>query len=83
MRENDDDAGHFFFGVNVDGNSAAVVLDFRATVWEKRDVYAVGKAVCGLVDLVIGNFPQNVVQALYARAADVHSRARANGFKTF
>ena len=72
--------GLFLGGVHVDGNAAAVVNHGDAVVVVHGDVDFVAEAGHRFVHGVVDHFPDEVVQAEFARRADVHRGAFANGF---
>ena len=79
-REDQFQAGLLVLGVHVDGNAAAVVGDGdRVAGLVQRDGDRVGVAVEVFVDGVIDDFPDEVVQPLGVRRADVHRRPLAHG----
>ncbi len=68
------EGGKAFFPVDVDGDTAAVVIHLDAAVGEKRHHDASGVAGQRLVDGVVDHLVDQVVQAGGARRADVHAR---------
>ena len=70
--------------VHVDRNAAAIVFDGdRRAVLVQRDADVRRVAVHRLVDRVVERFPDQVVQAGAADAADVHAGALANRLEPF
>ncbi len=83
QRGHHDLCGGNFFAVDVhvvDGNAAAVVDDGDGIVEMNGDFDLVGVTGERLVNRVIDNFVDQVMQAEFARRADVHGGTLAHGF---
>ncbi len=80
-RHHDFGGGLLFGGVHVDGNTAAVVNHGDAVVFVHGDIDLVAISGHGFVDGIVGDFPDQVVQAHLARGTDVHGGALADGLK--
>ena len=83
LRKDDLHARDLGLGVDVGGDAAAVVAHGSAAVLVKDDVDAVRIAVGGFVDGVVDDLPQNVMQPLAARRADIHAGAQAHRLQPF
>ena len=80
--EDDLDRGSAFALLDVDRDAAAVVDDPDAAVGREGDVDPVAVPGHGFVDGVVHDFVDEVMQAAFARGADVHTRPLANCFQT-
>ena len=69
--------------LNVDRNSAAVVLNGNAVVFFNGHVDFIAKSGESFIDAVVDNFPDQMVQALRTCRTDVHPRAFSDRFKSF
>jgi len=77
-REHEFDDGRVFFGMQADGNAAAVVLDGHAAIGVQRDLDLFAVAGQGLVCGVIYDLLHDV-QGVFG--AGVHARALPHGFQ--
>jgi hypothetical protein len=78
-RENELDAAHLFFRVNVHRHAATVVGHGQGVVLVQRDVDFLRVARERLVDRVVDDF---VCEVVGTRGVGVHARAAAHGFET-
>jgi hypothetical protein len=69
------------FGVGIDRNATAVVLDRQHAVGVEIDRDQFGVAGHGLVHRVVEDFGEQVVQGPLVGAADIHARAFADGLQ--
>ena len=74
--------GLFLRRMHVHGNAAAVVGHRDAVVLVHLDVDFVAIARERFVDRVVHHFPDQVMQALLARRADIHRRTQSHGFES-
>jgi hypothetical protein len=70
-RQNQFHPADFLLGMNVDGHTAAVVLDLQGAVLEHRDVDGIAMALEGFVDAVVDHLVRQVVGA---RGVGIHAR---------
>ena len=66
----------------VHGNTAAVVGNRNAVARKQRDMNMIGVAAHGFVQGVVKNFPDQMMEAVDARRADIHARAFAHRLQT-
>ena len=64
--------------MNIHGNAAAVVHNHDALPFQYFNADVFGVAGHRLIDGVVHNFPDEMVQSLDSRGADIHSRSLAN-----
>ena len=83
LGEDDLHARDLHLGMDVRGNSSAVVLHGGAPVLVEDDFDLVRKAVCRLVDRVVHNLPEDMVKPLAARRADVHAGTQPHRLEPF
>ncbi|CDD68281.1 uncharacterized protein BN674_00953 [Firmicutes bacterium CAG:475] len=81
--ENNFYTADFELGMLVNGDAATVVAHSCDVVVQKLYANGVAVAVCRFVDTVVDDFPKDVMHALAARRADVHTRAFSYGVQTF
>ena len=84
MQHRHDDFERRFIGkarVGVDGDAAAIVGDGQAAIALQRYLNAAGMAGDGLVHGVIKDFGGQMMKGAFVGAADIHSRAAADGFQ--
>ena len=81
--QNDLYRGHFFFGVLIDGNAAAVVGNRDGIILMDGHVDFGAEPRKGLVDGIIHDLVHQVMQAARACGADVHAGAFADGLQAF
>jgi hypothetical protein len=79
---NDFQGGAFFFGVQIGGDTAAVVLDPDPVAFQDTDLNQVAMTGQGFIDRVIDDFVYQVVQAFDPDVPDVHGRPFADGFQS-
>jgi hypothetical protein len=72
-----------FSGVNINRNTTAIVLHSNNIVSFQNYMYFGAKALHGLVNRIIDYFKNQMMQAVYARGPDIHTRAFAYRFQTF
>ncbi len=71
-------------GMQIDGNAPAIIdHGDRVAGLVQRDGDAVGEAIEILIDRIIDDFPDEVMQALLVRVADIHRRPLADRFEPF
>src|SRR3989344_2908275 len=71
----------FRLGMDLYGNTAAIIGDADAISWEKRDFDVVAVAAHRFIARVVENLPDKVVQPGRAGRTDVHARAAADRFQ--
>ena len=81
--KNDLDGGHLFFGVNVHGDTSAVVGNGHRAVARDLHDYLIAVSRQSLVDGVIHDLRYKMVQSVLVRRTDIHTGTLAHGFKTF
>ena len=74
---------HAFFFVDVNGDTASVVLYNDRIVLANHHINVGAETGQGFVDGVIHRFINQMVQTFLADVADVHRRTLANGLQTF
>lgn len=80
----DDFQGRFLFlGVEVHGDTAAVILYGNGVVFVDGYFDVVAVAGHGFVDGVVHHFVYQVVQTVFADVADVHGGAFSHRFQSF
>ena len=67
----------------IDGDAPAVVAHVYVTVRLDRDPDVVAEVGHRLVDCVVDDFEDEVVEAAFVRAADVHAGTTADGLQPF
>jgi hypothetical protein len=78
--QNNFDRRFLFRGVHIDGDSSSVVDHSNSAIREDRDVDQAAVTSECLVHGVVDDFVDQMVQTTFARRADVHAGAFANGF---
>ena len=76
-------AGYPGIGMDVNGDAAPVIGDADRAIGCDADVDAVAVAGESLVHCVVQQLLDEVMKSVHSGAADVHSRADADGFQPF
>jgi hypothetical protein len=69
--------------VNVNRNAPAVILHAYCIVPFQNHEYIIAMALHGLVNRIINHFKDKMMQSVYARGSNVHTRALSYRFQTF
>ena len=81
--QNNLDTGQAGFRLDIDGDTAAVVIDFNRAVGVQNHLDMVACAGKRFVNGIIDDLPQAVHQALAVGRADIHARAFADRVESF
>ena len=77
------DAGNAVFGMNVDGDAAAIIANGDRAVHVDGNVDLVAMAGEMLVDGVVQDLGNAVMERPFIRAADIHAGLFTHGFQAF
>ena len=69
--------------MDVDWNTATVVVDCHDIFWQKLDGNVMGITSHRFIDRVVNDLPHEVMEAVRARRTNVHARTLTNGFEAF
>ncbi len=83
LGHHDFQSGFVQLRVNIDRDTAPVIIHGYAAVGMDRDKDAVASACQGFIDCVIDHLVDQVVQGFKVRAAHVHTRATPHSFQAF